>query len=518
MILSIRRIRGAVDWLFRVPAISNPDEFRQRVILTRINVFLIAICMILFFDTVHGYSIHEYMSGQFLSELWIIEGGRELFLGGTVGLASLLLVWWLNRRNLRRFGWLPGALMLSCVTLLVASSDIPVEIINGRSLMSWVIPIAMAPLILPSWTAFLAAGASAAAITAIAMHIGTWVNWYSILALYSIAFVSWLAARELEDALRAERNEAEKSRVILENIADGVLVVDDSGIVQVANPAAQNILGNELVNAVHYKGERLEIAERIVEFSWARVNGVGRVAVLRDITRQVETERAKDALLGTVSHELRTPLAAIGGFAEIIGVLSQNEKISEMAGRIVSNVGRLKGLVNSLLDQAQIQSGTLKLVSVPYNPAKVARDVHALLAGLAAEKQLDFAMALDLGLPENSLGDPERVQQVWVNLVGNAIKFTDHGAVTMRAFPVGDDSWGFSVADTGDGIPAARQPDIFKPFRRGADYATRIRQGAGLGLSISKQLVDLMGGEIRLHSEAGSGTVFTVTLPVQARP
>jgi signal transduction histidine kinase len=121
---------------------------------------------------------------------------------------------------------------------------------------------------------------------------------------------------------------------------------------------------------------------------------------------------------------------------------------------------------------------------------------------------------VDEQAPQNILSDFARVRQVFVNLIQNAIKFTDHGSVKVTVFslPAGD-QWGFTVADTGDGIPTSRLPDIFEPFRRGSDYAVRTRQGAGLGLSISKQLVELMGGKIEVRSEVGRGTTFTVTLP-----
>lgn len=513
MTLFVQNIYGALDWIFRVPDTNNPDESRQRTILARINAFLIAICLILCLDTVQGYAIHQYLSGEFLTDLWQIEGGRELFLGGVIGLACLVLVWWINRCALGRFGWLPGALTLLCVLLLVANSDIPLEVVNGRSLMSWVIPVAMAPLILPSWTAFLAASASAGAIIFIAVQTENWLNWYAILALYAIAFISWLSSRALEQALRAQRNETEKNKAILENVGDGVLVVNNLGLIQVANPAARDLLGTALESAAQQLEERLETGGRIVEFSWTQIKGVGRAAVLRDITRRVEIERAKDALLGTVSHELRTPLTAISGFAEMIGLLSQNEKISEMAARIIANTARLKGLVNSLIDQAQIQAGALKLDKELVSPAKLAMDVFELLGGLAREKQLAFEVFVHPQTPETVQADAERLHQVLVNLLGNAIKFTDQGTVSLRMYALSSEKWGFSVTDAGDGIPAARLPDIFEPFRRGADYAIRQRQGAGLGLSISKQLIELMGGEISVESEVGRGSTFTVCLP-----
>ena len=510
--------RQLANWLFHVPPSSDPDENRRRSILAWVLVFMIGITSGIVANSLGRYPAGQVFSGYFLFDLWHIEDARHIFYGALAGTFSLGLIWAINRKPLGNLGWLPGAATLGFITLLVSLADTPLEIINGRSLMLWVLPIALAPLILPSWTAFLAATASTAAIALIALLNVHGINTYAMIALYAIAFVSWLSARALEQALRVSRNEAEKNRVILENVADGVLVVNDAGVIQIANPAARSLLGADLENAARQSETRVEYPGRIVEFSWAQVQGVGKAAVLRDITRQVEIERAKDALLGTVSHELRTPLAAIGGFAEVIGMLSKNDKISEMAGRIVSNVGRLKGLVNSLLDQAQIQAGTLKLNTAPFSPEKVAGEVYSLMSGLAAEKHLVFNLELDTELPESALGDAERVHQVLVNLVGNAIKFTEQGSVTMRFFGPENGRWGFSVRDTGEGIPLARQPDIFKPFRRGSDYATRTHQGAGLGLSISKQLVELMGGEISVLSEVGKGAVFTVFLPIGARP
>jgi signal transduction histidine kinase len=500
-------------WLFYVPDTNRPDETRQRTILSRVVLFLIAGCLLLVLDTWRNVSVRQLFSGTWLEELSSIPGAIQLVFGSLFGLAGLLAIAWLNRQPLGRLGWLPGVSLLVTVTGMVSFADVPREVVDGRSLMLWVLPIALAPLILPSWTAFLAATSSTAAILFLSQSIAYELNWYSLLGLYVIAFVSWLSARALEQALQSERNEAEKNQVILENIADGVMVVDAAGCVQVANPAARNLLGDQLEHAARQRGRQIEYLGKIVEFSWTQIKGVGQAAVLRDITRQVEIERAKDAMLGTVSHELRTPLAAISGFADMIGLLSQNEKISEMAARITANAGRLKGLVNSLLDQAQIQAGTLKLNKGMVSPARLAMDIRDLMGGLAQEKELAFEVFVYPGTPETVQGDAERLHQVLVNLVGNAIKFTDRGKVTLQMYALPEKRWGFSVSDTGDGIPAARLPDIFEPFRRGADYATRPRQGAGLGLSISKQLVELMGGEIRVQSEAGHGSIFRVYLP-----
>jgi signal transduction histidine kinase len=509
-----RFLKTCLDWALFVPSVPNPDERRRREILARIVLFMLLILGGELLEGILQYPLSQILSGDFLRDIWSYEESRILFSGSVIGLVGISFIWLINRHKLGRFGWLPGAALLTVITGLVSIFDTPIQIIDGRSLMLWVLPIVMAPLVLPSWAAFLAATTSSLAIALIAAQLGMIGNWYAMLALYTLAFIAWLSARALEQALNTARTEAEKNRVILENIADGVIVMDAGGQVLIANPAARNILGDDLLSAARLGRDFLEYPGRIVAFSWAVVSGVGRAAVVRDITRQVETERAKDALLGTVSHELRTPLAAISGFAEVIGLLSQDPKISEMAGRIVSNVGRLKGLVNSLLDQAQIQAGTLKLTITDVSPLKLVNEVASLMNGLVAEKRLLFDVQIDQQTPYQVRSDPERLHQVLVNLLGNAIKFTDQGTVTLRVFGISEQKWGFTVTDTGDGIPAARLPDIFKPFRRGADYATRTRQGAGLGLSITKQLVELMGGEISAQSEVGEGTTILVSLPV----
>jgi signal transduction histidine kinase len=226
----------------------------------------------------------------------------------------------------------------------------------------------------------------------------------------------------------------------------------------------------------------------------------------------VEVERAKEAMLGVVSHEMRTPLAAIIGFAEIIAL--RNDLATTFAERIRVNAQRLTYMVNDLLDHAQMQTGTLKIRNEPFSPESLLLLVKNLLSGLAEQKSLRLITQVDPSLPEFILSDSSRLQQVLVNLVGNAIKFTDYGEVQVWCKLLGDE-WQITVRDTGIGIPDERLPDIFEPFRRGSDYATRNHQGAGLGLSIVKKLVTLMDGRIEVQSTVGQGTVFTVTLPLK---
>jgi len=213
---------------------------------------------------------------------------------------------------------------------------------------------------------------------------------------------------------------------------------------------------------------------------------------------------------------MRTPLTAIIGFAEVIAI--QSEPVSEMAGRIRANAQRLIHMVNNLLDHAQSQSGTLKIRSEVIPLFSLMQAVTNLLSGMAWEKNLPLRTDIDPTLPETIVNDNAKLQQILVNLIGNAIKFTDRGEVSVSFQNLDTkqaNSWRIVVRDTGTGIPEERLPDIFEPFRRGSDYATRCHQGAGLGLSIVKNLVTLMNGKVEVESAVGKGSVFTVTLPME---
>ena len=140
--------------------------------------------------------------------------------------------------------------------------------------------------------------------------------------------------------------------------------------------------------------------------------------------------------------------------------------------------------------------------------------VKTTLGGLANEKRLLLKTEIDPDLPATITGDSGRLQQILVNLIGNAIKFTEQGEVCVL-FQKMESEWRIVVRDSGIGIPEERLPDIFEPFRRGSDYATRRHQGAGLGLSIVKKLVTLMSGRVEIESAVGKGSVITVTLPIK---
>jgi signal transduction histidine kinase len=225
----------------------------------------------------------------------------------------------------------------------------------------------------------------------------------------------------------------------------------------------------------------------------------------------------KSVFVSTASHELRTPLSAILGYADMLqegihGPLS--EKQHGILKRIVANTGQLLGIVNNLLDQAQIEAGTLTLNVISFTLADLIDGVQGVMDVLAQSKGLKLTNYIADDLPETLFGDHQRLRQILINLVGNAVKFTDEGTVHMDAHRLDSDRWALEVSDTGHGIPTEAQSYIFEPFRQADDSPTREHTGTGLGLSIVKQLIELMDGEITLESKKGHGSTFTVVLPL----
>jgi signal transduction histidine kinase len=241
------------------------------------------------------------------------------------------------------------------------------------------------------------------------------------------------------------------------------------------------------------------------------------VIVFRDFTREAEVERLKSTFVGIVSHELRTPLNAILGYAEMFKEAvygPMNDKQVNMADRIIKNTQRLLGLINDLLDQAQMEAGKLTINAQTINAADLLETLHGLMDKSASDKSLKLTSEIDDALPEVLVGDSARLQQILVNLVNNSIKFTDRGSVHVRLFLHNENEWGMEVSDTGLGIPESDIPFIFDTFRQVDGAATRSHGGFGLGLSIVKQLVNLMNGEVKVKSKLGEGSAFIIMLPL----
>lgn len=244
-----------------------------------------------------------------------------------------------------------------------------------------------------------------------------------------------------------------------------------------------------------------------------------READLRVATaRAKEAARVKGEFLANVSHELRTPLNAIIGFSDMLlagmsGPL--NEKQAHKMGRLKENGLRLLALINDLLDLTRIESGRLEVVDKAFSPRAVAERITAQMESLAVESKLNFETKISPDVPELIYGDEKRVEQVMVNLLSNAFKFTESGSVTLNIEANHDDkTWTLEVVDTGIGIPPHAMNVIFEEFRQLDGSYSRAYKGSGLGLAITRNLVRMMGGKIGVKSTLDEGSTFTAVLPL----
>ncbi len=224
----------------------------------------------------------------------------------------------------------------------------------------------------------------------------------------------------------------------------------------------------------------------------------------------------KSEFLANMSHELRTPLNAILGYTELIldniyGDVS--EKIRDVLERLAHNGRHLLGLINDVLDLSKIEAGQLTLSLNEYSMGEVVQTVFISVEALAVEKKLGLKSSVprDLSIAR---GDEQRIAQVLLNLLGNAIKFTDEGEVRVEVTD-SDDTFLVSVSDTGPGLSEADQKRIFDEFHQADGSNTREKGGSGLGLSIAKKIVEMHGGRIWVESNVGKGSTFRFTLPVR---
>ena len=381
-----------------------------------------------------------------------------------------------------------------------------------------------------------------------------------------------ITIRDITQRKRAESlvQESEaRFRQIVENASDIIYRLDSNGYITYANPAALHAMGYEKEEdaiGIYYLDLTTPEARRKLkhtylhqfvsktkntyhEFPGVAADGrevwfgqnvqlifegdqvAGFQALARDITaikqahealriardQALEASRAKSQLLSKVSHELRTPLGGILGYAELLhdntfGDLNDRQK--KAAHEIVESANYLTSMVNELLDEAQIRANTTILQETLFSPATLLKQSTAGTEILAKKKGLQLITSIDPNFPQELRGDERRLRQIIINLTGNAIKFTKEGSVRVNFLHPTNEHWAIQVMDTGLGIPRDAQVYIFEPFRQVDDSITRDNRGIGLGLSITKQLVDIMGGRITLESEVGKGSAFTILLPI----
>ena len=376
-----------------------------------------------------------------------------------------------------------------------------------------------------------------------------------------------------EEAYR-QLDEASEFRFIFENTHEGILQFARDGKIMKANPASVALLGftseEDLIRRCGVWLTGLDGIDRKAQLDMLRVlkaNGVardiemnfkrridGRSAELQLDLRSVAGEdggkttvlgslldiserkandrlrierdsattasRAKSEFLANMSHEIRTPLNGVTGMLELLSRTQLNDRQSRFVDIAGTSADALLSVINDILDVSKIEAGKLELDNAAFTLPDLLADVVDMFAPNASSKNIELACLIPTNLPERVVGDPERLRQVLVNLLGNAVKFTERGTVTLttRALNLHDDSVDIriEVEDCGQGIASHELERLFEPFTQADGSATRKHGGTGLGLTISRQLVELMGGTIGVKSVVGEGTTFHVelTLPV----
>ncbi len=229
----------------------------------------------------------------------------------------------------------------------------------------------------------------------------------------------------------------------------------------------------------------------------------------------------KSQFISQMTHELRTPLAAIMGYNKLVAEAAPSEKTDRMCEQytqvIAKNSDHLMTLINNMLDQSKLEAGQIKINVAPARAREAVEDVVTTLSTLARDKHLGLTAIFHSALPPVLELDVFRLRQILINLIGNAIKFTQRGGVTV------DTQWRdgqlqIAVVDTGPGIPPSAMQRIFEPFQQGTDSTERVHGGTGLGLSISRNMCQLMHGNLTVQSTLGKGSSFLVTLPARECP
>ncbi|GIU28402.1 ATP-binding protein [Shewanella schlegeliana] len=282
------------------------------------------------------------------------------------------------------------------------------------------------------------------------------------------------------------------------NILGGLTLVIDAPRSWQHTIEKQLLLFCEMISAAH---KRQQLLARTIE----------------EKQRAESSERSTRDFVAMINHELRTPLNGLLGSAELMSDTQLTLHQRQLLNTMHQSGELLRVIINDLLDLSKMSAGMLQIVEIDFSPRQVCTMIYDIFKQRTAEFGLTFAFNYHTDLPERLLGDPDRIKQLFVNLIGNSIKFTQSGKITVD-IEWQDGQFCFSVTDTGCGIPADKIDTLFDPFTQVNNSSNRVYEGTGLGLAICKHLVDEMQGELTLTSELNKGTQFNIRLPLKLAP
>ena len=325
----------------------------------------------------------------------------------------------------------------------------------------------------------------------------------------AMEIISSPKGKELTDSIVATIQKIDLTRS--ENMADAIDLIDESG-----KKAQQFSL--ILIVIVLVCGAAL---------FWYIINTIRRqISLIRKLNisekKVKESARIKEVFMANMSHEIRTPMNAILGFTGLLKNKHIDEEALEYVQTIEQSGENLLIIINDILDMSKIEAGMLKLEKKPFSIRNLLHSIKVMFYNKAAEKLIILTTEIDESIPDSLLGDATRLTQILTNLVGNALKFTEKGTITIKISNEGRSlesiNLGITVADTGIGIEREKQQQIFERFQQAEDSITRTYGGTGLGLSIVKDLVKLQNGTIEIDSGPGKGTAFKLTIPLDISP
>ncbi|GJJ02981.1 hypothetical protein RugamoR64_35190 [Duganella rhizosphaerae] len=378
---------------------------------------------------------------------------------------------------------------------------------------------------------------------------------------------------QLQSAQREAINKELRTRTVMDNVGDGIITINANGVIEAFNHAACGIFGYTPEEAVgtnimrmmpatlrgaHHAGMARYLAGGLptvvgknnVELQGLRKDGAtfalelsirallvdGQhlfVGIVRDITERKQAESAlrlameqvqiasaaKDVFVANMSHELRTPMNAVLGMAHLLNTTGLSPEQGRYLEMIRASGQSLLGILNDILDFSKMEAGKIEVHPVRFVLEEVLHSLASIMSVTVGEKNLELCLGVEPDVPRTLVGDALRLQQILVNLAGNAIKFTEQGEVAVLVERAGGEGASvllrFTVRDTGIGMNDEQLARLFSPFTQADLSTTRRYGGTGLGLTISKGLIELLGGAIEVRSAVGTGSAFTFTLPMK---